>query len=249
MRRFVRRNRERASVGAAFVGPFLLSLSLVLFRGSNANTAAALMMVAMIAVIAVLGNRWSGVIASVSAAVWFDFFLTPPYLRLTISHRPDLETTISLLVVGLFITELAARSRHHEERANETLRFVTMIHAIADLASNATATPSIIDVSTSSLVEILHLRACRFDAELVEPPLARIEATGEVVHVGLHWPVHDIGIPGPEAEIVAQWKGRTLGRFVLTPTSGKPVSLERRLVAASLVDVVAASLMDQDLAW
>ena len=58
----------------------------------------------------------------------------------------------------------------------------------------------------------------------------------------MRWPAREIGIPGPQAEIVAQWRGRVIGRFVVTPTPGFPVSQERRVVAVSLVDVVAAGL-------
>jgi hypothetical protein len=72
--------------------------------------------------------------------------------------------------------------------------------------------------------------------------MARILIDGEVLHVGMHWPVDELGIPGPEAEIVTQWRGRTLGRFVLTPTPGEPVSQERRAVAALLGTIVAAGL-------
>ena len=46
-------------------------------------------------------------------------------------------------------------------------------------------------------------------------------------------PPSRLGIPGPEAEIVARWRGRALGRFVLTPTPGDPISQERRAVACA----------------
>jgi hypothetical protein len=70
-------------------------------------------------------------------------------------------------------------------------------------------------------------------------------SNGEVVHVGLHWPVGEIGIPGPEAEIPTEWRGLAMGRFVLTPTPGQPISVERRIVAVSLAKIVAASLNEQ----
>jgi hypothetical protein len=36
-----------------------------------------------------------------------------------------------------------------------------------------------------------------------------------------------------------------MGRFVLTPTPGVPVSVERRIVARSLADLVGAALYDR----
>jgi hypothetical protein len=38
-------------------------------------------------------------LAAVSAAVWFDFFLTVPYERFTITRRADIETTALILAV------------------------------------------------------------------------------------------------------------------------------------------------------
>jgi len=95
------------------VAPLGVTASLVPARASLAGTAAALILVAVIAAVAILGNRVAGLIASISSGLWFDFFLTRPYERFAISHRPDLETTVSLFVVGLIVTELAAHGRHH----------------------------------------------------------------------------------------------------------------------------------------
>ena len=230
---------------AALAGPVALAALLVPFRTSFVNTAAALTMVALIAAIALVGQRLAGIVASASGAIWFDFFLTRPYLRFTINRRPDLETTLCLFVVGVIITELCARSRRNQRSAHDAMDFVAMVHDVADLSSSAASTSVIIDKACQSLLRILPLKACRFDPNLTEPPLARIDATGEVVHVGMRWPAHDIGLPGPEAEIVAQWKGRAAGRFVLTPRRGEPVSSQRRIAAVTLVDVVAARLLDE----
>jgi hypothetical protein len=205
-------------------------------------------MVVVIAGVAISGTRVAGVVASVSCAIWFDFFLTPPYERLSIAHRPDLETTIGIVVVGVIITELAARSRRHLRASNESIGYLTMVHDVVELAAGSAPASTVIDQTTRSLIELLDLRSCRFDLGLVDPPLARIQSNGDVVHVGLRWPVDEAGIPGPEAEIVALWRGRTVGRFVLTPTPGAPISLERRIVAVALVDVTAAYVMDENRA-
>jgi hypothetical protein len=242
--RLMRRRAALSLVGAVVV-PFAVGLALVPLRGTFANAAAALTMVAVIAAVAVAGNRVTGVVASFSAAIWFDFYLTPPYLRLTISHRPDLETTIAILIVGIFITELAARSRHHWRAANSATKYVAMIHSMAMLAADSAPAANIIERACASLIELLSLRACRFDRGRSDPPLARIQSDGDVTLLGMRWPAKEIGLPGPEAEILAQWRGRVVGRFVVTPTPGAAVSLEQRIVAVSLVEVIAAYVMDE----
>jgi hypothetical protein len=229
----------------ALVAPLALAAVLVPFRGTFTNAAAALLLVAVVAAVAVAGNRFTGVLASLSAALWFDYFLTRPYEQLEINHGNDIETTVCLVVVSLIVTELAARSRHHFRAASEESDFVDMIHSLADLAAGSEPIDKVVERATGSLRHLLELRECRFEEQLADPPLARIGTDGEVSHVGLVWPVNDIGIPGPEAEILAQWRGRVMGRFVLTPTPGLPVSLERRVVAMSLAELVGAALSDR----
>jgi hypothetical protein len=239
-----RRHRQRFMVVASLVVPFAVALVLVPSRGSFTNTAAALVLVAFVVAISIAGSRFTGVVASLSSALWFDFFLTSPYERFAISHRTDLETTISIFVVGVMISELAARSRHHARVSNDESSYANMMSSLTGLAATPAPTSAIVEEASSSLVELLHLRGCRFERIVANPPLARILANGVVEHVGLHWPVSEIGIPGPEAEIVAEWRGRALGRFVVTPTPGEPVSRERRIIAVALANVVGATLDD-----
>jgi K+-sensing histidine kinase KdpD len=239
------RNRTRLVILAGAVVPMAVAALLVPFRGTFAGTAAALVMVIVIVAVAVSGDRMSGVIASGSAALWFDFFLTRPYDRFAISHRPDLETTIAIFVVGVVVTELAARSRQHWRSANSSTAHVAMIHGVAVLAADSAPVASMIDQTNESLVQLLSLRACRFDRTMSDPPLAQIQSNGDVAHVGLRWPAKEIGLPGPEVEILAKWRGRVVGRFVVTPTPGVTVSLEQRIVAVAVVDVFAAYLVGE----
>jgi uncharacterized protein DUF4118 len=234
---------HRASItfALAVTAPLAVTAALVPFRTSFTNSGAALILVAVIVAVSVAGNRFTGFVGSVSSALWFDFFLTRPYDQLSISHRPDLETTLCLLVVGLSVSELAARSRHHFHASNEESRYVAMVRELAAVAQSATDT-RLVERAEPMFIGLLSLRDCRFDSQLSDPPMARILDTGELVHVGMTWPVEELGIPGPEAEIVTRWQGRALGRFILTPTPGEPVSQERRAVAALLATVVASGL-------
>jgi K+-sensing histidine kinase KdpD len=237
--------RQRAALAAAIVLPVAVAAVLVPFRGTFATTAAALVLVAVIVGLAIVGSRAAGILASISSALWFDFFLTRPYDQFAISHRPDIETTVALVVVGLIVTELAARSRHHSRVSFEESSYVGVLDELADLAAGPALTSSVVASATASLTDLLGLRACRFEREPVTPPLARILANGEVEHVGLDWPAEEIGIPGPEAEILARWHGHGVGSFVITPTPGLPVPVERRAVAVALATIVAARLDDE----
>lgn len=239
---FLRRNRARLMFVVAIVGPLLVAIALVPSRREFAGAAAALVFVVVIVALAVGGTRFVGFVASVSSAIWYDFFLTKPYDQLAISHRPDIETTICLLIVGVVVSELAARSRHLSRVSAEEAEYVGMVRTLTDLANGTAPSSDVIERAVPSIVRLLDLRECRFERSMANPPLARIMSNGEVTHVGMHWPVSQMGIPGPEAEIVAQWRGRDLGRFVITPTPGEPISRERRIVAALLASVVGAAI-------
>jgi hypothetical protein len=82
------------------------------WRGSWSNTNVALLLVVVVVAIACLGNRFAGALAAISAAVWFDFFFTVPYDRLTISRSADLTTFVLLLAVGVAVSQMASWARH-----------------------------------------------------------------------------------------------------------------------------------------
>src|SRR5688572_11237269 len=66
----------------------------------NQTNAALVLMVVLVAV-AALGGRAAGVVTALGAVVSFDFFMTQPYLSLTIDSRDDVETTVLLLIAGV----------------------------------------------------------------------------------------------------------------------------------------------------
>lgn len=240
-----REHRRRWSLAAAMLAPLGVAASFVPFRASFTNVGVALVFVALIEGLAIWGRRLGGYVTTAFAALWFDFFLTPPYERFTISHRPDLETTMTLLVVGIVVTELAARSRRHRERAGIEGAHVTMLATTAAAIAGSTTLEEVLDAASQSLRGLLRLRACHFEVDVSDPPHAQILADGNVVHVGMSWPADDIGLPGPLAQIDCHWRGEALGRFKLTPSPGEAVSREDRVAAVALVNLVAGLLHDQ----
>ena len=97
--------RDRLAVLAGLAAPLALAAVLVPFRASFPNTHAALAMLLVVVAIAANGDRLAEAPAAASTAVWFDFFLTQPYERFTITRRTDIETTVLLLVIGVAVTE------------------------------------------------------------------------------------------------------------------------------------------------
>ena len=84
-------SRDRLAILAGLAAPLALAAVLIPFRASLPNTDAALALPLVVVAVAANGYRPAGVLAALSAAVWFDFFLTQPYERFTITRRTDMD--------------------------------------------------------------------------------------------------------------------------------------------------------------
>ncbi len=226
----------------SFVAPLAISVVLIPVRAVFAGAAMALVLVAAVTVLAVVADRGAGYVATLSAAAWYDYSWAPPYGRFTIGHRADLETFVALIVVGVGVTELAQWIRRSRRRHDESARLVNVVAEGAALGASSEPVRVVVARAGELLVETLGLRACRYEPGEINPPHARLLASGEVENAGLLWPVEEWGLPGPETEIAVTWRGRVVGRFVLTPRPAHPVSLERRVAAVALAQSVAGSL-------
>jgi K+-sensing histidine kinase KdpD len=234
--------REQIAFAAAVILPLGVAVLLVPFRGDFANTASALILVAVIVAVAALGNRFNGFVATVGATLWFDVFLTQPYGRLAITHRGDIETAVCLFVVGIIVTELAARNRRHHASATEEADYVGLIYEVSELVASGAPVVDVRERVRSALVDLLHLRACRYEVGPNTRPIMRLEHDGHVLLGGQVWAVERMGLPGPEIELLVQNRGEPLGRFILTPTPGYEVPLQPRVVAVALETLTVARL-------
>ena len=237
---WIKGHRESLGVGAGFLLPLAVAALMVPFRASFADAAAALVLVAVVAVVATAGTRTGGYVAALSACLWFDFFLTRPYEQLAITHRPDIEIAVSLLVVGVVVTELASRSRHHHAVAGEEADYVNVIYQVSELASTGAEVEELVSRVSAELVRLLQLRGCRFERGSAFERTTVIDHDGQVLLAGCFWAVDALGLPGRQIALIVYGRGRIVGRFVLTPTPGQPVSLQARVVAVALADLVGS---------
>jgi Domain of unknown function (DUF4118) len=172
----------------------------------------------------------------------YDFFLTRPYLSLTIDSADDVETTIFLLIVGLLVGEIVVRFRRAQRRAARGASEIARLHRIAELAAGGTSAEELQSAVERELVELLELRDCFFEPPPVGRPLPRLERNGAVTGVSSMRFSGDEFVLPPEIELPVLGRGRQVGRFVLvsSPTAG--ASLEERTVAVALSDQLGAVL-------
>jgi K+-sensing histidine kinase KdpD len=233
--------RDQLAVLAAVAAPLVLTLVLVPFRARLPNTDAALVLILVVVAVAAIGYRLAGVVAALSAAVWFDFFLTRPYERFTITRAADIETTVLILVIGVAVTEIAVWGRRQHVAASRRAGYLEGINAAAEAVAVGGSPPALIDQVCVQLTRLLSLRSCRFEygvAGLGRP--ARLQHDGQLVTAGAGAVERD-GLPA-DTELLVVNHGILRGRFLMSPEPGSRPTLEQRLVAVAFADQVGAAL-------
>jgi hypothetical protein len=235
--------RDRAALIAGLLAPLALSVLLVPWRNSLPNTDAALVLVALVVAVAANGHRGAGLLAAVSAAVWFDFFLTEPYERFTITRHTDAETTVLLLLVGALVTEIAARSRHHHRHSLAESAYVDALHTTAEMVASGRPATAVVEQVSAYLTATLALRGCRYEEASFLGRAPRLQPDGHIAWGDARWDVDRLGLPQTgEIELPVRANGRTVGRFMLAGRQGVAPSLEARRVAVVLADLLGAHL-------
>src|SRR5215468_3763859 len=237
-------SRDRLAVIAALAAPLALTAILVPFRHSFPNTDAALALILVVVAVAANGYRLAGYLAAVSAAVWFDFFLTRPYEEFSITRRADIETTVLLLVIGAAVTEIAVWGRRQHAAASRRAGYLDGINAAARAVAAGGSPSQLIDQVSASLTELLSLRSCVFQygkAGLGNP--ARLLSNGQVVLGQRAVDVAAEGLPGhTDIEVLVEHGGVFQGRFLMRAQPNARPTLEQRLVAIAFADQVGAAL-------
>jgi K+-sensing histidine kinase KdpD len=236
-------SRDRLAVAAGFVAPLALAAVLVPFRSSFPNTDAALAMIIIVVAVAAAGNRLAGFVAAVSAAAWFDFFLTRPYETFDITRAADIETAVLLLVIGAAVTEIAVWGRRQHSAASRRAGYLDGINDAARAVATGDSPSALVNRIAAGLIQLLALRSCEFQygvAGIGGP--ARLEHDGTITLAGQpydlpygEWP------SGVGLELLVESGGRLQGRFLMQP-GRRPPAREQLQVAVALADQAGAAL-------
>ncbi len=117
----------------AGLGPIvavLLGITLIPLREVTTASNLTFAFLALVIVVAELGGRWAAVATAVSSALSLNFFLTKPYLRLTIHNRDDVIAFVGLAVCGLIAASFGSRGPRMRAAA-AARKQLELLHAIA----------------------------------------------------------------------------------------------------------------------
>lgn len=241
----VQLNRSLLIPAAALV-PLLVSAALSAWRDSVTSATDVLVLVLVVVAAAATGDRVAGVTAALSSALWFDFFLTQPYLRFTMTDADDIEATILLLIIGTAVTEVALWGRRQQARASRRAGYLDGVLGTAELVLvRQDSVDSLIDKVSDQIAEVLDIARCRFvPGGVFDSRMAVLDHDGDVTRAGRRLNVDRDGLPtDDETVLLVRRNDDVLGHFVLTSADriARP-SLEQRQVAVLLADQIVSLL-------
>ena len=229
--------------------PLVTGAILSAFRDSVTAATAVLVLVLWVVAAAASGDRVAGVLAALSGGIWFDFFLTEPYQRFTISDSDDIEVTVLLVVIGVAVNEIALWGRRQQAGAARRSGYLEGLVGTAKVvAGGDTPTSALIDLVAHQITEVLDVSSCRFmPGPVLDRRFALLDHDGMVTRGDRIVDVERHGLPVDEEVAVVVRRGSVvLGHFVVTSASRLTYpSQEQRRVAMLLADQVA-SVLDTD---
>lgn len=200
-------------------------------------------MVVAVVAIAALGTRAAGALAALSAAAWFDFFLTRPYQQFTIADGDEIQTAVLLLVLGLIVSQLAVRVQRLRTVVVTDAAHLSSLQGTARLVEDGGSPEAVVEYVRRELVGLLGLRGCRFEFGTLTGNLPRLEHDG-----GLWWRrpgrvTEYADWPDGETELRVVGGGHYYDRYLLDPLPDDPLPAgEARLVAVALAAQAGAAM-------
>lgn len=243
------RHRGVVTVLAALL-PVGVCALLTTVRTEIATANAALILVLVVVAAASTGVRAASVTAALVGTVAFDFFLTAPYLTLTINNRDDVETAILLVGVGIGVTEIALWGRRQRGRAARQQGYLAGVLQTVESVAVGTVEPrKLADEVADQIRLVLGVDRCvfavpGFSPRTGRPGAVRLAADGQVTRDGRTLDVGRHGLPtDSEVELVVQTAGEVQGTYLITSATRivRP-SADQLGVAVALADQVGAAL-------
>jgi len=168
----------------------LLGMTLVPFRGYTTASNSTFPFLALTIVVAELGGRWPAVGTALASALSLDFFLTQPYLRLTIADKHDVMAFFGLAGCGLVAALLGSRRRERIRELDAARRHLEFLHAALSQAEHGGA--------------LERRLAALLDASCAVFPIARAVVRTPDGDVLAASPRGLVGVPGQALELDAQ---------------------------------------------
>jgi K+-sensing histidine kinase KdpD len=119
----------------AFVASLLIGLLVEPFRGTIGLENVVILYLLVVVAAAAVGGRAAGIVAAISAALAYDFFLTSPYHTLIIDSLAQVITVVLLVATGVVVSVGGRVRRRSAVAAEAHADAIRLLHQLAETAA------------------------------------------------------------------------------------------------------------------
>lgn len=243
----------------AFVASLLIGLLIEPFRATIGLENVVICYLLVVVVAAGIGGRAAGVVAAVSAALAYDFFLTTPYHTLVIDSLAQVITVALLITTGVVVSIGGRVRRRSAAAAQAHADAIRLLHRVSETAA---AGGPVDRVAAEGLQRLLGARrvsilrrspagfAVTVDVGETRWPL-ELEALTHLDREGRIPPGHHrvldgtmvLPLEGVALDLVAHQQ--PVGYLVVIPGRDVPADRTIRLAVAAMANEVAVATTEQ----
>jgi K+-sensing histidine kinase KdpD len=243
----------------AFVASLLIGLLVEPFRGTIGLENVVILYLLVVVAAAALGGRAAGMVAAVSAALAYDYFLTTPYHTLVIDTLAQV-ITVTLLVATGIVVSIGGRVRRRSAAVAEAhADAIRLLHRVTETAAAGGAVDRVAAEGLQRLlgarrISVLRRSPAGFTVTLdvgdTQPPID-LEALIHLDREGRIPPGHHrvldgtmmLPLEGVALDLVA--RQQPLGYLVVIPGRDMPADRTIRLAMAAMANELAIAAIEQ----
>jgi len=239
----------------AFVVSLLIGALVEPFRGGIGLENVVILYLLVVVAAAGIGGRAAGMVAALSAALSYDYFLTTPYHSLVIDALTQVITVALLVATGMVVGIGGRVRRRSAARAEAHADAIRLLHRVAETAAAGGAVDR---VATEGLHELLGVRrvsvlrrspdgfAITVDVGETHMPidmdaLTHLDREGRIPpgHYRVLGGTMVLPNEGVALDLVA--RGHPVGYLVIVPGQDVPADRTTRLAVAAMADQLAVA--------
>jgi hypothetical protein len=210
----LRAEDETESLFYLAVGPMaaiLLGAAGVPLRTYTTASNFAFAFVALTIVVAELGGRWAAVATALCSGLSLDFFLTQPYMRLTMYEKHDVIAVVGLTVCGLIAAAFGSQRGRRTAALEAARAQLDLLHAVLRERESSEAIASRLTRILRLCRDVLPLAAAAVRDERDQVLASSDPADGRRPVPRAVLPPDTLAIPDEGGRIALTLGGRRLG--------------------------------------
>ena len=243
----------------AFVASLLIGLLVEPFRGTIGLENVVILYLLVVVAAAAIGGRAAGIVAAVSAALAYDYFLTTPYHTLVIDTLAQVITVALLFATGIVVSIGGRVRRRSAAVAEAHADAIRLLHRVTETAAAGGAVDRVAAEGLQRLLDARRVSVLRrgpdgfaviVDVGDTRPPLD-LEALTHLDREGRIPPGHHrvldgvmvLPLEGVALDLVA--RQQPIGYLVVIPGRDVPADRTVRLAVAAMANEVAVAATEQ----